>query len=480
MGVVVLSVLLVGSLASFHLCPHNPDAELRYFLSDAHEALEIASSEEVNLRRLVRELGALNQDALVRHSSNLGNLDEQRLSVCGTDTCLRGSEALEAMDLHGELEAKRRVPNRIEDEKKRSSEEESEIRALEENPLVNLAKSSYKMGKRLGRGGFKTVYKGVYQDKPVAIAVIKTQEHFFFLGKREKASLNEELRIQEEIREQTLGGKHLCRDFIVGIHGKRVSKSILGTRAIYVVMDLADGDLDGVNLDERNRGLGIALQMAAGLKCVQKAGYVHRDIKPLNTLLSLDGKRVWTHDFGLSAKFTDEDSLALEWGTEDYMPYERAAASKELYDIFALGMSFDELGLRKWIEDLIGDMKDTNYKNRPDIDEVLKRIAREILTPVDKKLSDSKSTLQTLESNLSRKRKEIRQIEECCRNAQCDESKLRHAKKQSKEISDKVENAKVALDAATAERDEMLNRLILKGGPGKLLDKLMAGHSLVE
>eukprot|EP00299_Pterocystis_sp_00344_P011264 c5218_g1_i3.p1 GENE.c5218_g1_i3~~c5218_g1_i3.p1 ORF type:complete len:429 (-),score=85.10 c5218_g1_i3:388-1638(-) len=380
MGVVVLSVLLVGSLASFHLCPHNPDAELRYFLSDAHEALEIASSEEVNLRRLVRELGALNQDALVRHSSNLGNLDEQRLSVCGTDTCLRGSEALEAMDLHGELEAKRRVPNRIEDEKKRSSEEESEIRALEENPLVNLAKSSYKMGKRLGRGGFKTVYKGVYQDKPVAIAVIKTQEHFFFLGKREKASLNEELRIQEEIREQTLGGKHLCRDFIVGIHGKRVSKSILGTRAIYVVMDLADGDLDGVNLDERNRGLGIALQMAAGLKCVQKAGYVHRDIKPLNTLLSLDGKRVWTHDFGLSAKFTDEDSLALEWGTEDYMPYERAAASKELYDIFALGMSFDELGLRKWIEDLIGDMKDTNYKNRPDIDEVLKRIAREILT----------------------------------------------------------------------------------------------------
>ncbi|XP_033245988.1 casein kinase I isoform X2 [Drosophila miranda] len=54
----------------------------------------------------------------------------------------------------------------------------------------------------------------------------------------------------------------------------------------------------------------LALQMLARLECVHQNGYIHRDIKPDNFLMGLDGQRcqVYLIDFGLAKKFYDPHS----------------------------------------------------------------------------------------------------------------------------------------------------------------------------
>ncbi|XP_002137749.3 casein kinase I [Drosophila pseudoobscura] len=53
--------------------------------------------------------------------------------------------------------------------------------------------------------------------------------------------------------------------------------------------------------------LMLALQMLTRLECVHKKGYIHRDIKPDNFLMGLNGRRclVFLIDFGLAKKYYD-------------------------------------------------------------------------------------------------------------------------------------------------------------------------------
>jgi formylglycine-generating enzyme required for sulfatase activity len=89
----------------------------------------------------------------------------------------------------------------------------------------------------------------------------------------------------------------------------------------------------------------IGVQVAGALAYAHKLGVLHRDIKPGNLLLDLDGV-VWVTDFGL-AKADDSDDLTHTGdllGTFRYMPPEAfEGVSDARGDVYALGLTLFEL-----------------------------------------------------------------------------------------------------------------------------------------
>src|SRR5262249_52857777 len=89
----------------------------------------------------------------------------------------------------------------------------------------------------------------------------------------------------------------------------------------------------------------IGVQVAGALAYAHKQGVLHRDIKPGNLLLDLDGI-VWVTDFGL-AKADDSDNLTRTGdllGTLRYMPPEAFEGKSDVRsDIYSLGLTLFEL-----------------------------------------------------------------------------------------------------------------------------------------
>lgn len=91
--------------------------------------------------------------------------------------------------------------------------------------------------------------------------------------------------------------------------------------------------------------LGIAAQIAEGLRCAHEAGIVHRDLKPGNVMLLPDGT-VKILDFGL-AKARDQSlsEPGARFGTVSYMSPEqiRGDAADQRADLWAMGVVLYEM-----------------------------------------------------------------------------------------------------------------------------------------
>jgi len=157
----------------------------------------------------------------------------------------------------------------------------------------------------IGKGGYKTVFKEMVGGHMRAVARIPKENY---------PEVKREWYLQETIRRVLIGDSDICASSVPAVLGVQH-----GTNNVYMVMELADGDLDTFHSEEKpvssfEKWLGgtakteiaqltALLQMAQGIICVHSAGLIHRDVKPPNFLVSADdAHRVLINDFGLSVK----------------------------------------------------------------------------------------------------------------------------------------------------------------------------------
>lgn len=130
-------------------------------------------------------------------------------------------------------------------------------------------------------------------------------------------------------------------------------------KSTYIAMEFVNGkDLNKI-IREREKEYGsgkipiplalfILYQASLGLYHAHIKGVIHRDIKPHNILISVNGEVKLT-DFGIATKKSEESDLTKSGtivGTPAYMSPEQFSGSKELTyqsDIYSLGVVFYEM-----------------------------------------------------------------------------------------------------------------------------------------
>ena len=201
---------------------------------------------------------------------------------------------------------------------------------------ITIPANAFTLGRQLGKGGFGTVYEGIYNGKPVAVKQLSTHLTQEAL---------EELKREAEIMIQLV----FKSDHIVAIKG------ICLESPYSLVMELMPkGSL--YDLLHSNQELPwairyqIALDAAWGLKDLHEYKILHRDLKSLNILLD-DRLRAKLADFGL-AKVKNETSSqsSVAKGTVLWMAPELFDDEPKMTtasDIYSFGMVLWELLTRK-------------------------------------------------------------------------------------------------------------------------------------
>uniref|UniRef100_A0A182IPR1 non-specific serine/threonine protein kinase n=1 Tax=Anopheles atroparvus TaxID=41427 RepID=A0A182IPR1_ANOAO len=204
----------------------------------------------------------------------------------------------------------------------------------------------------LGKGGFGTVYRGVFKHTYMAIKKIDYN--------KVKTSEAERVQLQQSINE--LRFLNACRhDNIVPLYGYSIEKE-----PCLVYQFMPGGSLDKSLFARRpaspltwKERMNIARGTAKGLQYLHtfcEKPFIHGDIKPGNILLN-EYKQPRIGDFGLTRQGARQDSamvVSRVYGTRPYIPrefYDRKELSTKV-DTYSFGVVLYEIGtgLRAWDE----------------------------------------------------------------------------------------------------------------------------------
>jgi eukaryotic-like serine/threonine-protein kinase len=193
----------------------------------------------------------------------------------------------------------------------------------------------YRLDERIAAGGVGQVWRAtdLLLERPVAVKVLRPEyaDHPETLERFRKEAKNA----------GALNNSHVAQVYDYGPSGPDGSP--------YLVMEYVDGpslaDILVVDPIEPVRALDVIAQAAEGLAAAHKAGVIHRDIKPGNILISMEG-RVKVTDFGIAhaAGQVPVTGPGLVMGTTQYMAPERIAGSPgtAASDLYALGIVLHE------------------------------------------------------------------------------------------------------------------------------------------
>lgn len=167
----------------------------------------------------------------------------------------------------------------------------------------------------------------------------------------------------------------------------------------YIAMELVEGS-DVETLIQNNKfvpeaeALRIIMQVAEGLAAAQRAGLLHRDMKPANILLTKNGTAKIV-DFGLSLLQSDKNIEKEIWITPYYAPPEtlKREAEDERSDIYALGATLYHMLLGKPPLKNVSDsikLLIEGKKNIPSLSSLAPEISQETCDIVDSMLAFDK------------------------------------------------------------------------------------------
>src|ERR671936_583560 len=198
-----------------------------------------------------------------------------------------------------------------------------------------LLSGRYRLDAQIGAGGMSTVYRAfdTVLERQVAIKLMH----------REIAADRDQL---ERFRREARAVAQLNHPHIVGVidAGEEDGRP-------YIVFEYVEGE----TLKERIRRMGrlpieeaiaYAIEIARALGCAHQNNIVHRDVKPQNVLIDVEGSAKVT-DFGI-ARSLDEEGLTADGrvlGTTDYVSPEQALghAVTGQSDLYSLGIVLFEM-----------------------------------------------------------------------------------------------------------------------------------------
>src|ERR1039457_4245101 len=214
--------------------------------------------------------------------------------------------------------------------------------------LGTLLGGRYRLDAQIGRGGMSTVYRAfdIVLERPVAIKLMH----------REIASDSDQLeRFRREARSVAqLSHPHVVTVIDAGEEPSPDGQHAAGAGGVgtpYIVLEYVDGE----TLKEliRREGpldipqaIAYAIEIARALGAAHERLIVHRDVKPQNVLIGVEGGAKIT-DFGIARTLTEEgltmDGRVL--GTTDYVSPEQAIGQSVTgqSDLYSLGIVLYEM-----------------------------------------------------------------------------------------------------------------------------------------
>ena len=191
----------------------------------------------------------------------------------------------------------------------------------------------YEILEQIGAGGMSYVYRAMCHtlNRQVAIKVLK--EEF----------ASDEAFV-EKFKMEAQAAARLSHPNIVNVYDV-VDEGELH----YIVMEL----IDGITLKsyiqkkgqlETREAAGIALQVAQGIEAAHAHHIIHRDIKPQNMIIAMDGK-VKVADFGIARAVSAQTMNAQAVGSVHYISPEQAKGEfcDERSDIYSFGITMYEM-----------------------------------------------------------------------------------------------------------------------------------------
>ena len=204
---------------------------------------------------------------------------------------------------------------------------------------VTVLSGRYRLGSKLGSGGMSTVYLAHDDvlDRPVAVKLLHQE-------------ISEEADQLERFRREARAAARLSHPNLVSV----IDAGEDGGRP-YIVFEYVEGETlkrriqkGGLEPDEAT---AYAIEIGRGLTAAHGRKLVHRDVKPQNVLIDLDGRAKVT-DFGIARSLESKGLTATGrvLGTTDYVSPEQAMGEDvdERSDVYSLGVVLYEM--------LVGDV----------------------------------------------------------------------------------------------------------------------------
>ena len=192
----------------------------------------------------------------------------------------------------------------------------------------------YEILEKIGSGGMSEVYKAKCHklNRLVAIKVLKSE-------------FTSDATFVSKFKMEAQAAAGLSHPNIVNIYDVVDEGDIH-----FIVMELVEGITLKSYITKKGHldvkeAIGIAIQVASGIEATHEQHSIHRDIKPQNMLISMDGK-VKVADFGIARAVSSQTmNAATVVGSVHYISPEQARGgySDERSDLYSLGITMFEM-----------------------------------------------------------------------------------------------------------------------------------------